>query len=45
MAIVIVFQLYVFFTAPTYNLICGSLALPLVLQPLLFPTYSGLFRA
>jgi len=39
MAIVVVFQLYESFTAQTYNLFCGSLAIPLFLQPILFPGF------
>ena len=38
MAVVVIFQLYESFTAQTYNLFCGSLALPLILQPILFPS-------
>jgi cycloeucalenol cycloisomerase len=33
---IVVGQLYEDFTATTYNLVCGGLALPLVLQPILF---------
>jgi cycloeucalenol cycloisomerase len=42
-AVVVVFQLYESFTAQTYNLFCGFLALPLLLQPILFP--SGGFHS
>eukprot|EP00521_Asterionellopsis_glacialis_P012735 CAMPEP_0195305182 /NCGR_PEP_ID=MMETSP0707-20130614/35829_1 /TAXON_ID=33640 /ORGANISM="Asterionellopsis glacialis, Strain CCMP134" /LENGTH=89 /DNA_ID=CAMNT_0040369221 /DNA_START=34 /DNA_END=300 /DNA_ORIENTATION=+ len=35
--IIVVFQLYEDFTATTYNVVCVGLALPLLLQPLLFP--------
>jgi len=35
---IVVGQLYEGFTAATYNLVCGGLALPLVLQPILFPS-------
>jgi cycloeucalenol cycloisomerase len=37
-AIIIAFQLYEQFTAITYLQVCGGLALPLLLQPLIFPT-------
>lgn len=36
-AIIIVGQLYEFFDAFLYNAVCGGLALPLVLQPILMP--------
>jgi cycloeucalenol cycloisomerase len=36
--IIVVFQLYEDFNAATYNTVLGVLALPLVLQPLLFPS-------
>jgi cycloeucalenol cycloisomerase len=37
-AIIIAFQLYEQFTAVTYLQVCGGLALPFLLQPLLLPT-------
>jgi cycloeucalenol cycloisomerase len=37
-AIIIAFQLYEQFTAVTYLQVCGGLALPFVLQPLVLPT-------
>jgi cycloeucalenol cycloisomerase len=37
-AIIIAFQLYEQFTAVTYLQVCGGLALPFWLQPLVFPT-------
>mmetsp|Transcript_7237 Transcript_7237/g.10223 ORF Transcript_7237/g.10223 Transcript_7237/m.10223 type:complete len:317 (+) Transcript_7237:159-1109(+) len=37
-AIIIVFQLYEEFTATTYNVVCVGLALPLLLQPIVFPS-------
>ena len=40
---IVVGQLYEDFTATTYNVVCGGLALPLLLQPLLFP--SGGFQS
>lgn len=36
--VIILFQLYENFDAITYSLVCGGLALPLLLQPLLFPS-------
>lgn len=35
---IVVGQLYEGFTAATYNVVCGGLALPLLLQPLLYPS-------
>jgi cycloeucalenol cycloisomerase len=37
-AIIVAFQLYEQFTAITYLQVCGGLALPFLLQPLVFPT-------
>ena len=36
--IIVVFQLYEHFDALAYNFVCGMLALPLLLQPLFFPS-------
>lgn len=35
---IVVGQLYEEFTATTYNMVCGGLAMPLLLQPLLLPS-------
>ena len=35
---IIAFQLYEDFSAATYNMVCGGLALPLLLQPIILPS-------
>jgi len=37
-AVIVAFQLYEDFTAQSYLVVCGGLALPFLLQPLLFPS-------